>query len=77
MNEKEKRAEFIKAIIGIVVLILPIIYNYPLYLKISQISLGIYLLLTVIIKNKRLRFIIAFIAIIITAYCGVKSMLAV
>ncbi|HZK68011.1 MAG TPA: hypothetical protein VFC36_00285, partial [Paludibacter sp.] len=73
MKEKNISAEVILAVVGIASCLLPIILNYPLYMKISQISFGLYLLSTFIVKNIRLRLILAFIEVVIIVYCGFKS----
>ena len=61
-----------RIIFALVVCILPIIFNYPLYMKISQVTIGVYSYLSLIIKDKKLKIIVFWLVMIIEFYCAFK-----
>jgi hypothetical protein len=61
-------------IFALVICILPIIFDYPLYMKIGQVVIGIYSYLSLIIKDKRLKIIAFWLVMIIEFYCALKYM---
>ncbi len=63
--ENINKTNFLFVFFLLVIFLLPFIYNYPLYLKITQITLGIGLMSNTYINNNRIKLIIQIICITI------------
>ena len=63
--------------IGLITIVLPIIFNYPLSLKFGQIAMGITIISNEFIENKLIKRIIAVIAIAVILYSYFKFTLLI